>query len=254
MLRWRLTSERQPRTKNGHPAHKTTGVAFVSYFEDGSRTFIFHLDDTAADAFSADDIQLPTGPLILHVSGASLGNAGMRAAIGKAVSDVSACGGKISCDPNARPELMNNPVVRQALADIMEKSTYLFPSTSDLGFLFPEKSETEAIDALLGYGTEIVALKRGPDGCMIFTKSEDPVRFPGFAVEEIDPTGAGDCFCGTFLAMLAKGRTPEEAGEYANAAGAIAVTRRGPMEGNSSPGEIERFIAAWKNKPAAQAR
>ena len=30
MLRLRLTSERQPRTKNGHPAHSTTGVVRIN--------------------------------------------------------------------------------------------------------------------------------------------------------------------------------------------------------------------------------
>jgi sugar/nucleoside kinase (ribokinase family) len=234
-------------------ADKTTGVAFVSYFEDGSRTFIFHLDNTAADAVSANDIQVPAGLLILHVSGASLGNVNIRSAIEKAVCDVVANGGKISCDPNARPELMGSPAVREALAGIMEKSTWLFPSTSDLGFLFPDKSENEAIDALLGYGAEIVALKRGSEGCVIFTNTDEPLPLSGYTVDETDPTGAGDCFCGTFLAMLSKGHTPEEAGVYANAAGAIAVTRRGPMEGNSSLEEIERFISAHKDKPPTQA-
>ena len=33
MLRWRFTSEAQPRTKNGHPAHSTTGVAKTSWIQ-----------------------------------------------------------------------------------------------------------------------------------------------------------------------------------------------------------------------------
>ena len=31
MLRLRVTTERQPRTKKGQPAHKTTGVAITSW-------------------------------------------------------------------------------------------------------------------------------------------------------------------------------------------------------------------------------
>jgi len=31
MLRWRLTSERAPRAKNGQPAHSTTGVAKANW-------------------------------------------------------------------------------------------------------------------------------------------------------------------------------------------------------------------------------
>ena len=46
--------------------NKTTGVAFVSYFEDGSRTFIFHLNNTAADAIDQSAVTLPQGPQIMH--------------------------------------------------------------------------------------------------------------------------------------------------------------------------------------------
>ena len=67
---------------------------------------------------------------------------------------------------------------------------------------------------------------------------------------EVDPTGAGDCYCGTFLALTARGESVETSGRYANAAGAIAVTRRGPMEGNSDLKTIEAFM---KTNPAVAA-
>ncbi|WP_310724672.1 PfkB family carbohydrate kinase, partial [Burkholderia multivorans] len=60
--------------------------------------------------------------------------------------------------------------------------------------------------------------------------------------DEVDPTGAGDCFGGTLVASLVAGVPLDAALRRANAAGAIAVTRRGPMEGNSNAAEIERFL------------
>jgi len=91
--------------------NKSTGVAFVSYFEDGSRTFIFHLNNTAADEIDQGAIALPPGPTIMHVSGSSLGNPRLRAAIKDTAAMVIKAGGQISCDPNARPELMSDTVV-----------------------------------------------------------------------------------------------------------------------------------------------
>jgi len=76
------------------------------------------------------------------------------------------------------------------------------------------------------------------------------IDIAGHRVEEIDPTGAGDCFCGTFIALLSQGASLSDAGQLANAAGAIAVTRRGPMEGNSGPSEIAAFLES----PAAKER
>lgn len=226
---------------------KTTGVAFVSYFEDGSRTFIFHLNGTAADTIHPDDIKLPPGPLILHFSGSSLGNPKLRAAIEHTVNEVIKRGGHVSCDPNARAELMNDAEIKTVLTKSMEKSRYLFPSESDLAFIYPELSQDDAIAHLLNSGVETIALTCGEQGSTIFTSNNDPLRLGGHTVEEIDPTGAGDCFCGTFLAMMANGNPPEISGRYANAAGAIAVTKRGPMEGNSNLDTIEGFM---KHNPA----
>jgi len=225
---------------------KTTGVAFVSYFEDGTRTFIFHLNNTAADAFATETIKLPQGPLVMHFSGSSLGNPLLRSAIEHTAARVLQDGGQISCDPNARPELMSDSNVKTALTKLIEKSSYLFPSDSDLEFLYPDLSQEQAINRLLDTGVETIALTRGEHGSIIFSKENDPLQLGGHTVTEVDPTGAGDCFCGTFLAMISQGQSIEKSGRYANAAGAIAVTKRGPMEGNSDLNTIEAFI---KNNP-----
>ncbi len=228
--------------------NKPTGVAFVSYFEDGSRTFIFHLNNTAADSVEPNSFTQPNEPVIMHISGSSLGNPQLRETIEKAATSVIEHGGQLSCDPNARPELMSDGQVKSVLTSLIAKSSYLFPSDSDLKFLYPDCSEEEAIAKLLDLGVETIALTRGEKGSIIYGKDNAPLHLGGHAVDEVDPTGAGDCFCGTFLAMIAQGRSIKTSGQYANAAGAIAVTRRGPMEGNSDLPTIENFM---KNNPAA---
>ena len=226
---------------------KSTGVAFVSYYEDGSRTFIFHLDNTAADSIQPESIQLPTEPAILHASGSSLGNPHLRVAIQRTASEVIKRGGLISCDPNIRPELMSDPEVKNVLIDLISRSSYLFPSDSDIDFLYPGISQEEAIADLLKNNIRAIALTHGSQGSTIFTGNSDPLCLGGHHVDEVDPTGAGDCYCGTFLAMIANGHSIETSGQYANAAGAIAVTKRGPMEGNSDLDTIEAFK---KSNPA----
>lgn len=221
---------------------RSTGVAFVSYFSDGNRTFIFHLDNTAADAFSSEIITLPEGPLLMHFSGSSLGNPHLRTAIETTAQQVLHRGGQLSCDPNARPELMSDPAIKSALQTLIEKSTYLFPSKVDFDYLYPEETITDAVSRLLASGVKTIALTQGELGATIFTRDNDPLNLPGHTVTETDPTGAGDCFCGTFLSLATQGWSLEACGRYANAAGALAVTKRGPMEGNSTLDEIESFI------------
>ena len=67
---------------------------------------------------------------------------------------------------------------------------------------------------------------------------------PAFSVAEIDPTGAGDAFGATFVAGWLDGLAAADNLRRANAAGALAVGRRGPMEGTSTKAEIARFLAA----------
>jgi sugar/nucleoside kinase (ribokinase family) len=220
---------------------KTTGVAFVSYFADGGRTFIFHLTNTAADAIGSIGKKMDDPNVILHISGASLGNPLLRKAILEGCDAVKRAGGIISCDPNARPELMRNSEARKALDKIMNSSGILFPSSSDLAFLYPGMQEDAAIETMRSRHNGILAWKKGADGAVVFARGAS-TTYSGHNVDEVDPTGAGDCFCGTFLAMLALGHDIEEAGLYANAAGAIAVTRRGPMEGNSDLPKIQKFL------------
>lgn len=219
----------------------TTGVAFVSYYDTGARDFIFHLTNTAADHFSVPAGLLTPKETILHVSAASLGNAAMRESIMGAVRSIDDAGGRISCDPNARPELMRDAATMDAVHEVIDRSYFLLPSTSDLQVLYPDLSQEAAAEKLFASNAQIVALKRGADGATIIGGGERH-DFDGHIVTEVDPTGAGDCFCGTFISLLAQGAPLYEAGRLANAAGAIAVTRRGPMEGNSNPSEITDFL------------
>ncbi|KIN64231.1 PfkB domain protein [Sulfitobacter noctilucicola] len=231
-------------------ADRTTGVAFVSYYTDGNRDFIFHMENTASDHFDVPEDAFDPANTILHVSAASLGNPRMRDMIVPTLRRIDDAGGKISCDPNARPELMRDEAVRDALQEAIDRSTYLMPSTSDLGFLFPDMSEDAAIEKLLASKAEVIVIKRGAHGATVVSGGER-FDFTGHSVEEIDPTGAGDCFGGTFISLLAQGASLLDAGTQANAAGALAVTRRGPMEGNSSPAQIAKFLETQRSENVA---
>lgn len=97
-----------------------------------------------------------------------------------------------------------------------------------------------------------VVLKQGPLGCRIFHGSQD-LSVPGFPVQEVDPTGAGDCFCAGFTVAILEGRDLIDCGRFANAVGALAVTRQGPMEGAPWRGEVEALLAAATNGKAGPA-
>jgi ribokinase len=65
---------------------------------------------------------------------------------------------------------------------------------------------------------------------------------PGFAVEAVDTTAAGDAFAGALAVRIAQGAPLAEAVRYANAAGALAATRPGAQPSLPTAAELDAFL------------
>jgi fructokinase len=227
-------------------ADRPTGTAFVAYRADGERQFVFNIAQSAAGLLGRGAIssELFEGCRWLHIMGSSLYNRGAIAAAHAAVDEARRHECKISFDPNVRLELTGSPEVQQALWETLEICHLFLPSEADLRFFHPNLASNDTIRKFLELPSlEGVVLKRGASGSLYVDRNRR-IETPAFEVTEVDPTGAGDCFCGTFLACLVHSLPVEKALVRANAAGAMAVLKRGPMEGNSSKEELDRFIAA----------
>jgi fructokinase len=227
-------------------ADRPTGTAFVAYRADGERQFVFNIAQSAAGWLDESAItpELFEGCRWLHIMGSSLYNRGAIAAARAAMEEARRHESKISFDPNIRPELTGAPEGQRALWETLEACHLFLPSEADLRFFHPNLASDDAISKFLEWSSlQAVVLKRGAAGS-VYADRKQRIEAPAFEVTEVDPTGAGDCFCGTLLACMVRGLPIEQALFRANAAGAMAVLRRGPMEGNSSKEELDRFIAA----------
>jgi ribokinase len=92
----------------------------------------------------------------------------------------------------------------------------------------------------LGPRTVIITL--GNEGSAI-VGAEGATRVPGFSVPVVDTTAAGDAFVGGVAATLLRGFPLHDAVRFANACGAIAVTRAGAQPSLPQRAEVERLIA-----------
>jgi sugar/nucleoside kinase (ribokinase family) len=211
----------------------TTGIAFVAYRGDGSRKFVFHLPQSAAALLSPDDVHASyvSGADFVHVTGSalSIGESAHRACM-KAVRLCKEAGGRVSFDPNIRPELVGIDQVREICQPVLDQCDLLLPSGPEATMLTGDADEETACRSLVERGIPIVALKRGEKGSMIFT-ADQTIESPSVAVTEVDPTGAGDCYGGAFVAGLLEGWDLPKVARFANVVGALAVTRKGAMEG-----------------------
>jgi fructokinase len=127
---------------------------------------------------------------------------------------------------------------------VIAQADLLLPSGEELALAAGVEGEEGAVAALIDRGVGEVVLKRGERGSTWFGPGGRRIEAVGFAVEEVDPTGAGDCFGGAYVACRRLGMPPEQALLYGNAAGARNVTVRGPMEGAGTREELDAFIAA----------
>jgi ribokinase len=95
---------------------------------------------------------------------------------------------------------------------------------------------------LLGLGPGAVIITLGAEGSVIVT-DEAVTRVPSFQVPVVDSTAAGDAFVGGLAVAVLQGLKLPEAVRYANACGAIAVTRAGAQPCLPHGAEVERLLA-----------
>lgn len=222
---------------------RPTGSAFVRYRTDGSRDFIFNIRHSACGRLpdrAASD-RLFSQADHLHVMGSSLSSPEIVGLNLEAARAVKARGGTLSFDPNLRKEILDGPGMREAMTEILKLSDIFLPSGEELLLLTEAKVETGAVQELLGLGISAIVHKLGSEGVR-YHDASGALFIAAYSVDEVDPTGAGDCFGGAFTSLWLRGTETREALVLAAAAGALAVTRRGPMEGAAKLETIRAFV------------
>jgi sugar/nucleoside kinase (ribokinase family) len=223
---------------------QVTGTAFVRYREDGGRDFVYNIRQSACGHISptlaADALVASCGHF--HVMGSSLYSAGMVDEVMRAIRTVKANGGTVSFDPNIRRELLTTTPQREARAALLNECDIFLPSASEVTALTDADDEAGALREILGLGVGAVVIKRGAMGAT-YTDGGQTVQGPPFLVEEVDPTGAGDCFAAGYVVSWLAGAGVEESLRVANACGARACGVVGPMEGTSSRAALDTWLA-----------
>ena len=226
-------------------AGQATGSAFVRYRADGTRRFVFNIRHSASGQVRIGEAarRLLDRCRHLHVMGSSLFSAALAEAAASAVAAVKQAGGTVSFDPNLRSELSGSPETRQALRAMLRACDLFMPSGPELTLLTEARTQDGAIAEILGLGVGAIVVKKGAGGASYHDRHQ-ALDMPAFDAQEVDPTGAGDCFGATFVTCRLQGRSVADSLRYANASGARAVAARGPMEGASSFDELDALIGA----------
>lgn len=223
-----------------------TASAHVAYDASGGRDFVFTLRHSAATALSVADVDAAAPAFadarFLLVSGSTLFAPGPVAAVERAVARARAAGASFALDLNVREQLLDEAGFGM-LARLAGQADLLFASREDLEAMARHRMPVDPAGFLAGAAGRCLLLKAGAEGATLLDGDGRKMVRRAIPSEEVDPTGAGDAFAATFLAARAGGADPALALDRATAAGALAVRRRGPMEGNSTAAEIDALLA-----------
>jgi sugar/nucleoside kinase (ribokinase family) len=118
---------------------------------------------------------------------------------------------------------------------------FIFPNCEE-GRQLTGQQEPAAIAAhLRALGVKTVIVKLGAAGCYV-ESAAGAFTAPGFAVQPLDTTGAGDCFAAGFLAAICRGQSLAQAAVYANASGSLATLRLGGADSAPTSAQLEDFL------------
>ena len=143
-------------------------------------------------------------------------------------------GVKVSFDAN-RPRPRLDELL--PLVDVLIASERFSPAYT------AQEDPVRAGRSLLEMGPEIVVITLGAEGCLCLWEDQ-AIPVPGFQVDVVDTTGAGDAFHGAFLYGLLQGWELERTAVFANAVAAINCTHLSGRAGLPSLSEVEAFLKA----------
>ena len=133
----------------------------------------------------------------------------------------------VTLDPE--PAYMTSGFLKD-LRELLNGLTAFLPSKEELQALFWGKTNDlwEMAEALGAYGCELIVIKSGGLGQYLYdAMGEHRWEIPAYPSRMADPTGAGDSFCGGFLAGYRKTYDPLEAALHGNVSASLKVEGSG---------------------------
>jgi ribokinase len=149
---------------------------------------------------------------------------------------------------NGVPVILNPAPFQEFPREILVNVNFITPNETEaceLSGVEVTDEETALVAARkifeMGVGTVIITM--GGKGAFLYTGGEEGEFVPGFKVEAVDSTGAGDAFNGGFAFGLSKGLSVREAMIFGQAVAALSVTKIGTAQAMPQEHEIKEFLA-----------
>jgi fructokinase len=234
-----------------------TGLAFITLTTGGEREFVFFRHPSADMFLSPGHINpsyIKKSRAIVYGSNVLIAEPS-RSAVLKALAIARGADALRIYDVNLRLSMWGSESeARYGLGLGLDRADVVKLSLGELEFLSGTRDVLKGMDHLWtakpsrGNGMRLLVVTLGAKGCAYRTAT-DFGQHPGYSVDTIDTTGAGDGFLAGLLAELIAANLSirreeiEHALRFANAAGALTTTRRGAIPSLPTRPQVDALLA-----------
>ncbi|MEX0852714.1 MAG: 5-dehydro-2-deoxygluconokinase [Bauldia sp.] len=224
---------------------RLTALVLLSVEDDKTFPLIFYRDNCADMALDQGDIDprfIASSRAVL-VTGTHFSKANTEAAQLKAMRIAKQGGGKVVFDIDYRPNLWGlaghdagdqryiaSQAVSQRLRTVLPDCDLIVGTEEEVLIAAGETDLKAALMTVRSLSAATIVVKRGPMGCIVYDGPvpddiEDGIVGRGFPIEVYNVLGAGDGFMAGFLRGWLGGESLATSATWANACGALVVSR-----------------------------
>ena len=229
-----------------------TTLAFVHTLADGDREFSFYRNPGADMMLAPEDVkqELITDCRVFHFGTLSMTAETCRKATETAIALAKREGALVSFDPNLREPLWDSlDTAKERTIYGLRQCDILKISDNEIEWLTGETDYKKAAEMLKReYKIPLILVSLGKNGSMALSDAGF-AQVPGYKVDTIETTGAGDTFCACVLHYILehgfRAYEKEELTEmltFANGAAALVTTRKGVLAVMPEKEEVEALI------------
>jgi 5-dehydro-2-deoxygluconokinase len=224
---------------------RLTALVILGVRDDRTFPLIFYRENCADMALCEGDIDpaLIARARALVVTGTHFSTARVEGASRRAIALAREHGGRVVFDIDYRPNLWGlaghgageeryiaDDRVSQHLQAILPLCDLVVGTEEEIHIAGGSADTLAALHAIRKLSAAVIVLKRGPMGCVVFPGAipadlAQGITGAGFPIEVYNVLGAGDAFMAGFLRGWLKGEDLATCSSWANACGAIAVSR-----------------------------
>jgi len=243
--------------------HRLTALAILGIKDSEAFPLLFYRENCADMAISPDDFDAAfiASAAALVVTGTHFSTAQTDETCRTAIRYARENGTKVVLDIDYRPVLWGltghglgerryvaSDKVSQHLQSIVPSCDLIVGTEEEIHIAGGTTDSLEALRRLRALTRATIVMKMGPQGCVVFTgpipeRIEDGLVVKGFPVQVYNVLGAGDGFMAGLLRGWLRGEDWARAATYANACGALVVSRHGCPPAMPTWTELTDFLA-----------